>query len=150
MATAVIAAAVSAGIIAAITAGWAAWVGCYRRQDLRVRSAPHTGMADSDASNQRTKQRKWWLEKRDILCNQIIISLIPKFMGSGARPLPLWLCAAALAGAGRGALGAASKKPPPLGWSSWYAMGQSVNQSAMEETFKKMVNRYALAILFID
>jgi hypothetical protein len=38
------------------------------------------------------------------------------------------------------ALSAASRKPP-IGWSSWYAMGAGVNQSAMEETFIKLTSR---------
>ena len=36
---------------------------------------------------------------------------------------------------------AAASRKPPLGWSSWYAMGQSVNQSAMEETYLRLTSR---------
>lgn len=35
----------------------------------------------------------------------------------------------------------ASARAPPMGWSSWYAFGQSVNQDQMEASFQKMVNR---------
>eukprot|EP01079_Euglenida_sp_SAG-EU17-18_P006447 gene6447-1150_t len=30
---------------------------------------------------------------------------------------------------------------PPMGWSSWYALGGSVNQTAMEQSYAKMANR---------
>ena len=40
-----------------------------------------------------------------------------------------------------GAASSSPSKKPPLGWSSWYAMGQSVNQTAMEETYAKLTNR---------
>ena len=36
---------------------------------------------------------------------------------------------------------ASANRRPPLGWSSWYAMGSGVNQSAMEQTFSKLTNR---------
>ena len=36
---------------------------------------------------------------------------------------------------------ASPNRKPPLGWSSWYAMGSGVNQSAMEQTFSKLTNR---------
>eukprot|EP00928_Gymnodinium_smaydae_P004940 TRINITY_DN11696_c0_g1_i1.p1 TRINITY_DN11696_c0_g1~~TRINITY_DN11696_c0_g1_i1.p1 ORF type:complete len:118 (-),score=17.81 TRINITY_DN11696_c0_g1_i1:93-446(-) len=31
-------------------------------------------------------------------------------------------------------------RTPPLGWSSWYAVGQSVDQQAMEETFHRLAS----------
>jgi hypothetical protein len=34
-----------------------------------------------------------------------------------------------------------TSRKPPLGWSSWYALGEKVNQTAMEQTFRKLTNR---------
>lgn len=38
------------------------------------------------------------------------------------------------------ALAAVSRKPP-LGWSSWYALGGGVNQSAMEQSYERLTSR---------
>lgn len=58
---------------------------------------------------------------------------------------PLAAATAAGGGLDSGAMRLTPKKSskPPLGWSSWYAFGGcgQVNQTKMEETFEKLVNR---------